>query len=46
MKPSNFPARKLKRQAKAQGKSVSPQQVSEARSVRTKKNRSGKARIR
>ena len=41
MKPKNFPARKLKRQLKAQGKNPTDhkQEIAEARAIRTKKNR-------
>lgn len=44
MKPKNFPARKLARQLKAQGKDINKPKyrslIKEARRIRTKKNRS------
>ena len=43
MKPRNFPARKLKRQLKAQGKDINSNEsktlIELARNVRTKKHR-------
>lgn len=46
MKPMNFPARKLARQLKAQGKAVDTPEsktlLEDARTVRTKKSRSGR----
>jgi hypothetical protein len=40
MKLKNAPARKLARQARAQGKELTEQAYQQARAVRTKKNRS------
>lgn len=37
MKPRNFPARKLARQARAEGAHVSPEAIEQARGIRTKK---------
>lgn len=46
MKPKNFPARKLRRQLRAQGIDLNSeeakQKLAEARGVRTKKNRGKK----
>lgn len=44
MKTRNFPMKRLLRQKRA-GKTVSEAELQQARSMRTKKNREGKAKI-
>ena len=48
MKPANFPARKLARQIRAKGELLSSHEnaLEQARSIRTKKDRSSKLRSR
>lgn len=45
MKPKNFPLRKLIRKHKALGTSPSQAELNEARNIRTKKSRIGRAKV-